>query len=199
MKRLILQMQMSVDGFVGSHQDDEWQLWGWGERSEWDEELKRDFNLHFERIETILLSRKMAEEGYLNHWGKAAKRYPADPFYAFAKRITELKKVVLTNKLKKSAWPRTDVRGGDLGAAVRALKSEAGGDIGVFGGAGFASALIGAGVVDEFQFYINPAALGAGTRIFEASGFSKLKLLNAKVYPCGMVVSRYAKPETATA
>ena len=199
MKRLILQMQMSVDGFVGSHQDDDWQLWGWGEHSEWDDELKRDFNLHFERIETILLSRNMAEEGYLNHWGKAAKRYPADPFYAFAKRITELKKVVLTNKLKKSSWPRTEVHGGDLGAAVRALKSEAGGDIGVFGGAGFASALIGAGVVDEFQFYINPAALGAGTRIFEASGFGKLKLLNAKAYPCGMVVSRYAKPETATA
>ena len=199
MRKLILQMQMSVDGFVGSHQDDDWQLWGWGEHSKWDEELKRDFNLHFERIETILLSRKMAEEGYLNHWGKAARRFRADPFYAFAKRITELDKVVLTNKLKESAWPRTDVRGGDLGTAVRAMKSEAGGDIGVFGGAGFASALIEAGVVDEFQFYVNPAALGAGTRIFEASGFRKLKLLNAKAYPSGMVVSRYAKAEAAHA
>src|SRR5947207_10401241 len=144
MRKLILQMQMSVDGFVGSHDNDDWQLWGWGEHSKWDDELKRDFNLHFERIETILLSRKMAEEGYLKHWEKAAKRYPADQFYAFAKRITELKKVVLTDKLKKSAWPRTDVRGGDLGAAVTAMKSEAGGDIGVCGGAGVASALIGA-------------------------------------------------------
>jgi dihydrofolate reductase len=198
MKRLILQMQMSVDGFVGSHQDDEWQLWGWGEHSEWDEELKRDFNLHFARLETILLSRKMAEEGYLDHWGRAAKRYPADPFYAFAKRITDLRKVVLTDKLKKSAWPRTDVRGGDLGTAVREMKSEGGGDIGVFGGAGFASALIEAGVVDEFQFYINPAALGAGPRIFEASGFRRLKLLNAKAYPSGMIVSRYANPESTT-
>ena len=192
MRKLILQMQMSVDGFVGSHKNDDWQLWGWGEHSNWDDELKRDFNLHFERIETILLSRKMAEEGYLNHWAKAAQRYPTDPFYAFAKRITELKKVVLTDKLEKSAWPRTDVRGGDLGTAVMAMKSEAGGDIGVFGGAGFASALIGAGLIDEFQLYINPAVLGAGTRIFGTSGFRKLKLLNAKAYPSGMVVSRYA-------
>jgi len=73
------------------------------------------------------------------------------------------------------------------------LKAEPGGDIGVFGGAGFAAGLISAGLVDEFQFYINPAALGAGRRIFEASGFRKLKLLNAKAYPSGMVVSRYAK------
>jgi len=199
MRKLILQMQMSVDGFVGSHQDDDWQLWGWGEHNKWDEELKRDFNLHFERLDTILLSRKMAEEGYLDHWGKAAERYPAAPFYAFAKRITELKKVVLTDKLKTSAWPRTDVRGGDLGAAVTAMKAEAGGDIGVFGGAGFASALIAAEVVDEFQLYINPAALGAGRRIFETSSFRKLKLLNAKAYPSGMVVSRYAKAEAAHA
>lgn len=191
MRKLILQMQMSVDGFVGSHRNDDWQVWGWGEHNRWDEELKRDFNLHFERIETILLSRKMAEEGYLNHWGKAATRYPADPFYAFAKRITELKKVVLTDKLKTSAWPRTDVRGGDLGNVVTAMKAEPGGDIGVFGGAGFAAALIGAGVIDEFQFYINPAVLGAGTRIFDASGFRKLKLINAKAYPSGIVVSRY--------
>jgi dihydrofolate reductase len=192
-------MQMSVDGFVGSHRNDDWQVWGWGERNRWDEELKRDFNLHFERIETILLSRKMAEEGYLSHWGTAATRYQADPFYAFAKRITELKKVVLTDKLKTSAWPRTDVRGGDLGSVVTAMKAEPGGDIGVFGGAGFASALIGAGVVDEFQFYINPAALGAGTRIFDASGFRKLKLINAKAYPSGIVVSRYAEPDAANA
>jgi dihydrofolate reductase len=199
MRKLILQMQMSVDGFVGSHQHDDWQLWGWGEHNEWDEELKRDFNLHFERLDMILLSRKMAEEGYLDHWGKAAERYPADQFYAFAKRITERKKVVLTDKLKTSAWPRTDVRGGDLGTAVTAMKAEAGGDIGVFGGAGFASALIGAGVVDEFQLYINPAALGTGRRIFGTSGFRKLKLLNAKAYPSGMVVSRYAKAEATTA
>lgn len=197
MRKLILQMQMSVDGFVGSHQDIDWQLWGWGEHNRWDEELQRDFNLHINGIGTILLSRKMAEEGYLDHWKKAAMRYPADPFFAFAKRITEVRKVVLTNKLKESAWPRTGVRGGPLFSAVMAMKSEAGGDIGVFGGAGFASALIETGVVDEFQFYINPVALGEGTRIFNASSFSKLELLGSRAYPSGMVVTRYAR-STAT-
>lgn len=193
MRKLILQMQISVDGFVGSDQHDDWQLWGWGDQSKWDEELKRDFNAHFERIDTIFLSRKMAEEGYLTHWSNAAERFPGDEFYAFARRIVEIDKVVLTNTLHTSSWPRTVVRGGDLGYEVGLLKAEPGGDIGIFGGAGFAAGLIAAGLVDEFQFYINPAALGSGTRIFEQMGFQKLELLDSKAYASGMVVSKYAK------
>ncbi|WP_346731574.1 dihydrofolate reductase family protein [Bradyrhizobium sp. 168] len=65
-------------------------------------------------------------------------------------------------------------------------------------GAGFAAALIEQGLVDEFQFYVNPAVLGDGVRIFAASGFRKLKLLEAKAYSSGMVVSRYtSSPERA--
>jgi len=74
---------------------------------------------------------------------------------------------------------------------VGALKAKGGDNIGVFGGAGFASALIAAGLVDEFQLYINPAVLGGGTR-FDQAGFRKLRLLRSKAYECGMVVNRYA-------
>ncbi|WP_404927688.1 dihydrofolate reductase family protein [Mesorhizobium sp. ORM16] len=62
----------------------------------------------------------------------------------------------------------------------------------MFGGAGFASALIAARLVDEFQLFINPAVLGAGRRIFDQGGFGRLRLLGSKSYACGMVVSRYA-------
>ena len=50
MRKLILQMQMSVDGFVGSDEDRRWQLWEWGDDSAWDEQLK-----HYKR--------KTAKEG----------------------------------------------------------------------------------------------------------------------------------------
>jgi dihydrofolate reductase len=192
MRKLILQMQMSVDGFVGADDDHDWQVWGWGDDNRWDEALKRDFNAHFQSIDTILLSRKMAEEGYLSHWGNAAKRYPKDPFYAFAQRIVDVQKVVPSDRLEESRWERTVVTTGDLPREVGTLKAEEGGNIAVFGGAGFASALIAAGLVDQFQFYINPAALGGGTRIFDQAGFRKLCLLGSKVYECGIVVNRYA-------
>ena len=192
MKKLILQMQMSVDGFVGANGDHPWQLWEWGDDSAWDEELKQDFNAAFATIDTILLSRKMAEEGYLNHWGNAARKYPQDRFYAFAQRIVEAQKVVPSDKLETSRWERTQVVSGDLPREVNLLKQGAGGNIAVFGGAGFASALIAAGLVDEFQLFVNPAVLGAGRRIFDQGGFGKLRLLGSKAYACGMVVNRYA-------
>ncbi|TIN17657.1 MAG: deaminase [Mesorhizobium sp.] len=196
MKKLILQMQMSVDGFVGANEDHPWQLWEWGDESAWDDELKQDFNTVFAGIDTILLSRKMAQEGYLSHWGDAAKRFPRDPFYAFAQRVVDARKVVLSDKLKQSAWEpaweRTKVASGDLPREVKALKAGKGGDMVVFGGAGFASALIAAGLVDEFQLFINPAVLGAGRRIFDQGGFQTLRLLGSKAYACGMVINRYA-------
>lgn len=192
MRKLILQMQMSVDGFVGTDSDYDWRVWNWGDDNRWDEALKRDFNAHFRSVDTILLSRKMVEEGYLSHWGNAAKRYPQDSFYAFAQRIIDVQKVVPSDKLEKSRWERTVVRSGDLTREVRALKAEEGNSIAVFGGAGFASALIAAGLVDEFQFYINPAALGIGRGIFDEAGFRKLRLLGSKAYECGIMVNRYA-------
>ncbi|MEZ2329582.1 dihydrofolate reductase family protein [Mesorhizobium sp. RCC_202] len=192
MKKLILNMQISVDGFVGANEDHRWQLWEWGDDSAWDEDLKQDFNAVFAGIDTILLGRKMAEEGYLTHWGNAAKKFPGDRFYAFAQRIVEAQKVVPSDKLETSRWERTRVVSGDLPREVDALKQGEGGNIAVFGGAGFASALIAAGLVDEFQLFVNPAVLGAGRRIFDEGGFSRLKLIGSKAYASGMVVSRYA-------
>ncbi|TIT76858.1 MAG: deaminase [Mesorhizobium sp.] len=198
MKKLILQMQMSVDGFVGADEDRRWQLWEWGDESDWDDELKEDFNAVFETVDTILLSRKMAEEGYLNHWSNAARKYPKDRFYAFAQRIVEAEKVVPSDRLKVSRWERTRIVSGDLPREVNALKAGEGGNIAVFGGAGFASALIAAGLVEEFQLFINPAVLGGGRRIFDQGGFARLKLIGSKAYASGMVVSRYAPAARGT-
>ena len=192
MGKLILQMQMSVDGFVGADADHDWQLWNWGGDCPWDDALKQDFNAVFAGIDTILLSRKMAQEGYLTHWGKMAKKFPEDGFHAFAQRIVDVRKVVPTDRLKTSRWERTTVVSGNLPREVNRLKAAGEGDIAVFGGAGFASALIAAGLVDEFQLFVNPAVLGDGVRIFEAGGFSRLRLLGSKAYACGMVVNRYA-------
>jgi dihydrofolate reductase len=194
MRKLILQMQMSVDGYVGADGDGmDWQLWNFGDEWNWDDELKRDFNATLQSIGCILLSRLMIEQGYLNHWGRAAANHPADPHYAFAKKIVDVEKVVLTNKAVSAAWERATIAGGDFVEAALALKRQKGENIISFGGAGFASSLVAAGLVDEIQLYVNPATLGGGETIFRApSGEArKLKLLGSKSYSCGIVVNRY--------
>ena len=60
MRKLILQMQMSVDGYMSADTDVDWQAWDWGDRWTWDERLKRRFNAVFDTVDCILLSRKCA-------------------------------------------------------------------------------------------------------------------------------------------
>lgn len=80
-------------------------------------------------------------------------------------------------------------------ARVEKIAEPAGEDVGgdAFGGAGFASALIAAGVVDEVELYINPVALGHGRTLFaDARGDTALRLLSAQAYECGVVVTVHA-------
>lgn len=189
MRKLILQMQTSVDGRVASDNDEPWQVWGWSDEWSWDESLKRDFNATFATVGCILLSRPMVEQGYLDHWARMAKVLQSDPHGGFARRIGEVEKVVLSDKVTASRWKRTTVAHGPLAESVGALKRVGTGDIICFGGTGFASSLVAAGVVDEYQFYVNPTAVGSGESIFRTT--TALRLLGSKSYDCGIVVSRY--------
>ena len=192
MRKLILQMQMSVDGYVAAANTNlVWQVWDWGDQRTWDDKLSDDFNAVFDSIDCILLSRKMME-GFLDHWAQAAKKFHADPRYAFAQKIVDTNKVVLSNKLDASRWDRTVVAKGGLVEEVNALKRQPGQGIIAFGGVGFASSLVAEGLVDEFQFFVNPTAVADGRSIFSNRDGTKLRLIQSNSYDCGIVINRYA-------
>jgi dihydrofolate reductase len=186
-------MQMSVDGFVSTKELSlDWLVWDWSDNWTWDEKLKTEFNRIFGTIGCILLSRKMVEDGYIDHWSKAAKNFPRDPKFAFAKKITDTQKVIFSKTLSESKWDNATIADGDLVQEINKLKSESGADIIAFGGVGFASALVAANVVDEFQFFVNPRVLGAGRSIFaKRSERLDLKLLSSEGYECGIVLNKY--------
>jgi len=193
MRKLILQMQTSVDGYVAAANSNfVWQVWDWKDDYTWDDKLAIDFNAVFDSIDCILLSRKMMEGGYLDHWTQAAKKFPADPRYAFAQKIVDTNKVVLTNKLDNSKWDRTALATGSLVDEIDALKQQPGQDVIAFGGVGFASSLVAEGLVDEFQFFVNPTAVAAGRSIFRNRDGTKLRLIRSNSYDCGIVLNRYA-------
>lgn len=194
-RKLILQMQMSVDGYVGvkGHGID-WQLWDWASEWLWDPALKADFNAVFDTIDTILLSRPMAEQGYIEHWTRTAETHTGEPEFAFAQKVVSAKKIIATSKPMTSGWPQTTISKAPLIQTVAGLKAQSGSSIITFGGAKFASALIAAGLVDEFQFFINPATIGDGVSLFGThTNAMKLTLKYSKAYACGMVVSRYTQ------
>lgn len=189
MKRLILQMQMSVDGFVAAADPElDWTLWDWGPECPWDEALKRRFNETLAPVDTVLLSGPMAT-GYINHWTQMSKQRAGDPDYAFTDRIVAAEKRIVSQSLKAIRQPRTSIGRGSLVDEVTALKRQPGGDIICFGGVSFAAGLLDANVVDELQLYVNPYAVQAGDSIFRHS--RPLECMDATAYPCGIVVQRY--------
>ncbi len=193
MRKMILQMQMSVDGYLGRKgEGPDWQVWDWGKDCTWDDELIQSFNRFFEDVDCIILGRNIIEGGYLDHWTEIAKLYPAQPEFAFAQKVLDARKIVISHTLTESKWPKTEIARLPLADEVRKLKDESGKTIVAFGGVGLAASLIESNVVDEFQFYVNPVALGDGLTIFkETNVVTKLKLLEAQQYDCGIVINRY--------
>jgi len=190
-RRLIVQMQMSVDGVVSAGDPNlDWQLWNWDEAWPWDDALKARFNQTLAGVDTILLSRGMAVQGYIDHWTRAGERFADDPHYAFARRVAAVPKRVLSRQPLDLRWPRTSQGHGPLADEVATLKQAPGGDLIAFGGVGFTSRLLAAGVVDELQLYVNPTAVVDGRRLFGRPG-QRLQLMEAAQHACGVVVNRY--------
>lgn len=192
MRKLILQTQLSLDGFVADIDGNtNWLLWNWGRESRWDEGLKKYFFGIIETVDCILLSRKMAKEGFIEHWTNAAQD-KADPRYSYASRINHMHKVVFTKTLQSSDWENIDLAKGDLSEEIRQLKKRDGKNIIVYGGANFVSNLIERNLIDEYQLFLNPVAIGAGMSIFNR--ITNLQLEKSIPFDCGINVFIY-KPE----
>ncbi|MFL6196434.1 MAG: dihydrofolate reductase family protein, partial [Thermoanaerobaculia bacterium] len=92
-------------------------------------------------------------------------------------------------------WNAELVRGGggDLAKAVERLKREAGAVKGLFvGGVKLPQALAELGLIDEYEFVVQPRLAGHGPTVF--AGLSKhvdLKLVSGLEFASGAVAMRY--------
>ena len=120
MRKLKLQVQMSIDGCIA------------GPNNEMDWLIRDGKNLKYihgiaESVDTILLGRKMTDD-FISYWTDVMNK-PDDPMYAFAKKMIEIPKVVFTKTLNKSKWINTELAKGDLKDEITKLKTQNGKDI----------------------------------------------------------------------
>jgi len=131
--------------------------------------------------------RPLAETGVRPEW-------MADWMEPFARTINAAKKYVVSSTLDRVDWNAELVRG-DLGAAVQQLKREPG--KGLFtGGEKLPLALAKLGLIDEYEFVVQPRLAGHGPTLF--TGLSKhidLKLVSRLEFGSGAVAMRY-EPRT---
>lgn len=184
MRKLKLQMQVTVDGFVAGPKGE----LNWMAPHESDDALNAFINHLTDTSDTILLGRKMTD-GFVKYWEHATTRRDS-PEYAFAVKMVETPKVVFSRTRTRVDGKNVRVESGDLATAINQLKREPGMDLVVYGGASFVSSLIQAGLIDEFHFFVNPIGIGEGMRVFAAR--VPLKLVDSVSYPSGIVVNSYA-------
>lgn len=185
MRKLKLQVQMSVDGYIaGPNGEMDWMIY------DWDDELKNYVAVITEPVDCIVLGRKLAE-GFIPYWAKVASN-PADPEYLAGKKFTDTGKIVFTRTMVKSIWENTVLAKGDLVQEITQLKKHGGQDIIAYGGATFVSELIRHQLIDEYHLFINPVVLGDGMPIFRSiKSNQNLKLIQATTFDCGIVVLKY--------
>ena len=182
MRKLRLQVQISVDGFVaGSNGEEDWIIRG----DDKDFQLINDIA---DNSDTILLGRKMAEN-FIPHFEAFDL---SNPKFAFAQKMVNMPKVIFTKSLNKPFGKNTSLVKGNLTEEIAKLKAQTGKDILVYGGAGFVSSLIAGGHIDEFYFFVNPIMINKGMRIFDQlNRQQKLSLINTTSYQSGIAVLHY--------
>ena len=112
----------------------------------------------------------------------------------FARTINAAKKYVVSSTLDHVDWNAELVRG-DLGTTVQQLKRERGKGL-LTGGVKLPMALAELGLIDEYEFVVQPRLAGHGPTLF--AGLSKyvdLRLVSRLELASGAVATRY-EPRT---
>jgi dihydrofolate reductase len=187
MRKLKLQVQITVDGFIG-RENGELDFMTWN----WDEQLKQYVQNITDQMDLIILGRKLAE-GFIPYWAKVASD-SQDPEYEAGKIFTETPKVVFSKTLQQpsSLWNNTRLAKGELAEEINNLKEQPGRDIIVYGGASFVASLARQGLIDEYNLFVNPVVIGKGLFIFNALGASQmLNRIDSVAFPCGITLLKY--------
>jgi dihydrofolate reductase len=194
MRKLILKVEMSLDGFIEGQKGE----MDWFDTDD-DESWKELFRL-LSSVDTVLLGRVMYP-GYSEYWRTVLsepKKYPKNHL-RYARWAEKTRHIIFSHTMKKADWENTEVNGGDLEKEVGKLKRGRGGALITFGGATFASALVDRGLVDEYQLIVSPVILGGGKALFkDVNQRLRLKLTRTKAFRSGAVLLRYksARKET---
>lgn len=184
MRKLKLQVQMSLDGFVGGPNGESDWIWI-GKR---DEAILQKVIELADTCDTLLLGRKMAR-GFIDHWEHILDSQPASIEQALAKQMVSMRKIIFSGTETAIKGRNTTVENGDLVEAVQALKAEPGKDIMVYGGANFVSSLIYHNLIDEYYIFRRPVAIGKGLSIFTDQKIFTLE--NSILYTNGTMLHKY--------
>ncbi len=185
MRKIILMMSVSLDGFIeGPERQIDWHVV--------DDELHSHFN---EQLRAMggFLSGRVTHQLMAEFWPTAdADPSNAGPMAEFARIWRDMPKIVYSRTLERADWNTTIVRDVVV-EEILALKAQPGGDLSL-GGADLAASFQRHDLVDEFRVYVHPIVLGEGKPLFPKSDAKiNLRLAESRTFGNGVVLLRYQR------
>jgi dihydrofolate reductase len=182
MRKLIVFNQVSLDGYFVDAGGD--MSWAHRDDPEWNAFASENANgggeLVFGRITYEMMARFWPTP-------QAMQMMPA-----VAEGMNRSPKIVFSRTLGEASWNNTRLVKGDIAARMRELKEETGPGMAILGSGSIVSQLAQAGLIDEYQFVMNPIVLGAGRTMFEGVKEKlHLKRIDSRTFQNGNVLLRY--------
>jgi dihydrofolate reductase len=183
-RKLIVTENMTVDGVIDATE-------GWFSAAGADEgddsaDLVATLRKHRKAQDGLVLGR-VTFESFREYWPKQK-----EDTTGITDHLNHVQKYVFSSTLEDPQWDNSIVVDGDLVDEVRALKNQAGGEIGVTGSISVVWRLIEAGLVDEYRLFVYPTIIGHGRRLFESESTSpNLEFVDAETFRSGVVLLTY--------
>jgi len=196
MRRIVMFNRVSADGlFAAADGNLDWIVR--------DPEVDRHGASGIPRTDTVILGRRTYEQ-FASFWPHVLNApAPVDPhgpggfspeLHAFARALTDMTKLVFSTKLKNVTWENSRLQRDIDPHAIEAMKRQPGKDMIIFGSGSIVTQLTRHGLIDEYQLIVNPVLLGSGQPLLAGlTGTAALELLEARRFPSGNVMLRYAR------
>ena len=186
MRKLVLFMHLSLDGFAAGPK-------GELDFLSYDEELQQWADQLVKTVGSPLYGRTTYQlmESY---WPTVLTNPNASKqSLAHAKWVEDVPKIVFSRTLNEATWNNTLLIKENISEEVQKLKQKPGKDLVIFGSPGLSADLMSMGLIDEYKFTIHPIILGNGISVFKNnSSKSKLKLIDTSTLKSGVVTLHYS-------
>lgn len=187
MRNVVLWMGISIDGFTSAP----------NERLDWlvphatQPEADAIYRRLRERCDTVLVGR-LNYEGFHGYWPKVKDDPKASPMdVAISRWLDDVTKVVFSRTLREVTWKNARLARGSAADEIAALKREPGKDIIIQNSTRLTQSLLAAGLVDELNLMVAPAALGSGRALFAGLPQIDLRTDDLTRFDDGTFVVRY--------
>ena len=189
MRKVKLQMQISLDGFVsGPNGEMDWMVW------DWDDVLKK-YAGELTNSADIFMVGRVTGQGMAVYWPTVASNPESkEEDLWMADKLNKSTKIVFSKTVGSIDWTNTSVAS-DIVDELNHLKQEPGKDMLLYGGAGIVSSFIKQNLIDEYHLFVNPVAIGNGKPIFkDLEDKLNLNLVKTTTSSVGIVIQCY-RPE----